>query len=72
MNTHPITRTIVTESGITLNARTATLDDLRAFVRDTESMDGKARLRVAYRDGGFTTEHASAVYFIRATEKEQA
>lgn len=72
MNTHPITRTIVTKSDIALNTRTATLDDLRAFVRDTESMDGTARVRIGYSEGITITEPTAAVFFLRVVQREEA
>lgn len=72
MNNYPIIRTIVTESAVTLRPRTATLNDLRDFVRDTQSMDGKARVRIGYSDGTTTTEPTSAAFFLRAEQREEA
>lgn len=72
MNNHPITRTIVTESTVALRSRTATLDGLRDFVRDTQSMDGMARVRIAYSDGITTTEPTAAVFFLRVVQQEKA
>ena len=72
MNTHRITRTIVTESAVALRPRTATLNDLRDFVRDTQSMDGMARVRIGYSDGTTTTEPTAAVFFLRVVQKEKA
>ena len=72
MNTNRITRTIVTESAVTLRPRTATLNDLRDFVRDTQSMDGAARVRIGYSDGVTTTESLATVFFLRVVQQEEA